>query len=389
MCDTFVALPPATADESIIFAKNSDRPYSEVQNITHYPRQSHKDTTVHCTYLEIPQAEETFEILLSQPVWMWGAEMGANEFGVVIGNEAVWTREPLGPPALLGMDLVRLGLERSQTARKALQVMVDLLEKFKQGGPCAENDMTLSYHNSFLIADRKEAWVLETADRMWVAERIREGVRNISNSLSIGTKYDLSAEGITDYALEKGYYDGTASFDFATAFTEGPLAKNHPFSRERWGNHLLTQNLGNITPLKMMKILRDHEGGICMHGGFRTTASMVSHLSVSDLDVHWMTGTSFPCKSFFKPITFPVSSLTPYQPANAHKNLQSLWWAYETLIKSDFISLVPDWSEIEARYYSLIHSTGSTHQTELTQRAFATEKNQYENILKKQNPSEN
>ncbi|MFW9914458.1 MAG: C69 family dipeptidase [Candidatus Thorarchaeota archaeon] len=389
MCDTFVALPPATADESIIFAKNSDRPYSEVQNITHYPRQRHKDATVHCTYLEIPQIEETFEILLSQPVWMWGAEMGANEFGVIIGNEAVWTREHLGPPALLGMDLLRLGLERSQTAREALQVIVDLLEAFGQGGPCAENDATLSYHNSFLIVDRKEAWVLETADKIWVAERIREGIRNISNSLSIGTKYDLSAEGITDYALEKGYYDGTVPLDFAAAFTEGPLARDHPFSRERWGTHLLTQNLGKITPMTMMRVLRDHEGGICMHGGFRTTASMVSHLSTSNLDVHWITGTPFPCRSFFKPITFPVSSLTPYQPASTDKNLNTLWWAYETLITSDSISLMPDWSELENDYCSLILSAGARRQTELTQQAFAAEKEQYENILKKQKPSEN
>lgn len=41
---------------------------------------------------------------------MWGAEMGANDKGVVIGNEAVWTK--MNSPAdkeekLLGMDLLR------------------------------------------------------------------------------------------------------------------------------------------------------------------------------------------------------------------------------------------------------------------------------------------
>ncbi len=117
MCDTFVALPPATADGVVVFGKNSDRPYDEPQGVEVHPRRAHPPgTTVRCTYLEIPQTEVTAAVLLSRPGWMWGAEMGANEFGVVIGNEAVWTREPLGPPALLGMDLVRLGLERGASA---------------------------------------------------------------------------------------------------------------------------------------------------------------------------------------------------------------------------------------------------------------------------------
>ena len=64
-----------------------------------------------CTYIEIPQAEETFEVLLSKPAWLWGAEIGANAYGVAIGNEAVWNRlsDPDfdAIPRLLGMDLLR------------------------------------------------------------------------------------------------------------------------------------------------------------------------------------------------------------------------------------------------------------------------------------------
>ena len=63
-----------------------------------------------CTYIEIDQAEHTHSVVISRPAWLWGAEMGANEHGVCIGNEAVWTKEN-GPDdldeKLLGMDLVR------------------------------------------------------------------------------------------------------------------------------------------------------------------------------------------------------------------------------------------------------------------------------------------
>ena len=47
-------------------------------------------------------------MVLCQPAWMWGAEMGANDRGVVVGNEAVYGRtSPSAEKSLLRMDYVR------------------------------------------------------------------------------------------------------------------------------------------------------------------------------------------------------------------------------------------------------------------------------------------
>jgi secernin len=40
-CDTFVALPPATVDNRIIFGKNSDRLCDEVQEVVYFPAAVH------------------------------------------------------------------------------------------------------------------------------------------------------------------------------------------------------------------------------------------------------------------------------------------------------------------------------------------------------------
>lgn len=40
-CDTFVALPPATVENRIIFGKNSDRLCDEVQEVVYFPATVH------------------------------------------------------------------------------------------------------------------------------------------------------------------------------------------------------------------------------------------------------------------------------------------------------------------------------------------------------------
>jgi secernin len=335
MCDTLVALGNSTKNGRVIFGKNSDRPYDEAQLITYVP---HKNFSVNgqlkCTYITIPQVTETAAIILSQPYWMWGAEMGANEYGVVIGNEAVHSKEPLRSKGLLGMDLLRLGLERGRTALDSLKVITELLEKYGQGGNCSIGGDGWMYHNSFLIADPKDAFVLETADKWWIAEKVKD-VRSISNNLSIRGKGDFRREGIIQHAIKKGYCKEEKDFDFALTFSDEPIPdKFSPYSRPGKSIQLLTRNKGDIKSSLMMEFLREHEVGICMHGYYDSTGSQVSAISEDfNKSIHWFTGSTRPCISIFKPYTFPAEGFKFLKPGPYNKVEMSWFWSKHALIK--------------------------------------------------------
>src|SRR5262245_30122288 len=191
-CDTFVALAPATRAGVTLFAKNSDRPPRECQRIVQLPRRrTVPGGRVRCQYLEIADVGETAAVVGSQPYWLWGFEHGVNEHRVAIGNETVYAKEALGPVGLLGMDLVRLGLERGRTATEALDVMTDLIETHGQGGS-GHVHLEWPYHNAFLVADPTSAWILETSGRHWVAKPVAE-LAHISNGLAIGADWTRGA----------------------------------------------------------------------------------------------------------------------------------------------------------------------------------------------------
>jgi len=93
MCDTIVALGSATEEGFTLFGKNSNREPDEAQNILIVPHKKHDlNETIQCANLTVSQVPETARVLLCQPFWMLGAEMGANEYGVVTGKEAIFNK---------------------------------------------------------------------------------------------------------------------------------------------------------------------------------------------------------------------------------------------------------------------------------------------------------
>jgi secernin len=165
MCDTLVALGAVTDIGHSLFAKNSDRPSDERQLLERHDPRTDPDV-LRCTHIEIdPHGDPTVGAWISRPAWCWGAEMGVNDAGVAIGNEAIYTLDDprTAPPALTGMDLVRLGLERATTAAMAVEVMTSLLDRHGQGGVCSERGDR--YWSSFLVVDATSAFVLETSGR--------------------------------------------------------------------------------------------------------------------------------------------------------------------------------------------------------------------------------
>ena len=352
MCDTFIALSPATEDGAIIFGKNSNREPNEAQCLEYHPSQTYKlNETLQCTYLKIPQARTTYAVMLSRPFWMWGAEIGSNEKGVVIGNEAVFTRMPMSRKGkLTGMDLLRLALERSATAQAALDMIVSLLQDYGQGGICGYEDKRFTYHNSFIIADPNEAWILETAGKLWAARMVTDYYA-ISNRLSIGEDFDRSHPALIEEARKVGRLKKDQTFHFAHCFSDWYYTYfSASRKRQACTMNLLRSAHGKLNVSGAIKILRDHGGDtyrpdshlwydrLCAHAanpitrfGVQSTGSMVAHLR-GDQHTYWATGTSAPCTGIFKPLWFENDVVPDIGPLPTGKyDPSSLWWCHEKL----------------------------------------------------------
>jgi secernin len=341
MCDTWVALQDATLSGQVILGKNSDRPIFDCQPLVFFPRQSWSPgSRISLEYVELPQVEITYATLGSSPYWCWGYEEGINEHSVVIGNEAIPTKtfrnmaeqyvqSGSAVLGLLGMDLVRLALERSTTARQAVDVMGALIEQYGQFGsgvPTKTHDIG-GYDGSFLIADPREAWIVEAIGQRWLARRITQGTASISNQPSIRTAWDLGSQDVAGYAIKMGWWPAelVSSFDFARAYMDDRVPRQVSQLRAMRSRQLLAEQQGKITPQWMKRIARDHyedtflQGpyfdaadpdfhSLCMHSSTanftwgNTASSCVAVLpsSANELPIFWWTPGP-PCNGCYVP----------------------------------------------------------------------------------------
>jgi hypothetical protein len=291
MCDTLCVRHAA----GMWFAKNSDRHPDEAQVVEWHPRRS-AGRELHTQYLTLPD-RDACAFVASRPVWLWGVEHGVNEHGVAAGNQKIWTTQNPRqlPRALLGMDVVRIVLERATSADDALEISTALIETYGQGGS-GEPHENEPYFSSFLFADARAGWVLETSDRTWAARPADDGT-SISNRVSLGTDWTRASADIapgTDFDQYRLPHLSTSIADHRRAVAAACVA-NGP----------------RTTFADITSTLRSHSDDgagftVCMHRRdmhSQTTASMITNIPDDGSAPNIWACLGNPCVGVYVPVT--------------------------------------------------------------------------------------
>ena len=271
-------------------------------------------------------------MVLSCPTWMDGAEMGINENGVAIGNEAVFSKYPAAPDGVLGMDFLKAALMAAGSATEARDALIALTEGHPQGGNGALKGR-LVYDNSYMISGFDGAFILETAGRRW-AWRELDGPAVISNSYTIQADYkrldpasrksiapvnermacldEADAGRIADKESWKAYVEKgfkpklmarlSAGDSRRAAIEPALLAAADTGGRQAAFSILRAHHLSDpATPGKGRNV--------CCHdrdlwGNASTASMLVERGTDPSRFTAWFTGASYPCSNLFKPIVF-------------------------------------------------------------------------------------
>ena len=222
-CTNFIVGKKASTDGSVICTYNADD-YGMFIGLCHYPAGKHQkgemrkiyDWDTHVYHGEIPEAPETYNVIGN-----------INEWQVTIGETTYGGREEMvDPSGILDYgSLIYIALQRSRTAREAIQVMTTLANTY---GYNSEGE-------TFTICDPEEAWIMEMMGKgpnskgvVWVALRIPdEAICGHANQSRIG-KFNMKdkqnvlyAKDVVKFARDKGWYSGSdADFSWKDAYAK-------------------------------------------------------------------------------------------------------------------------------------------------------------------------
>ncbi len=224
-CTNLIVTKGASADGSTMMVYTNDGEW--LYHLKMFPHTTHKAEDViqfkipgTDQFLDIPQPSETYKKL--------GFHM--NEHHVAIGETTFTGREELWNKnlPLKYWHLMSLALDRSKTAREAIDVITSLVDEYGYG----------SEGESFSIIDPNEAWILEmigTGDgkpgAQWVAVKIPDGAISAhANKARIGTfplddpENCIYSENVISFAIEKGYFKPEEGKEFAFNLAYNPLS---------------------------------------------------------------------------------------------------------------------------------------------------------------------
>jgi dipeptidase len=353
MCDTFVALGNATADGSVLLAKNADTEINEAQHLVRFPRRDWGEgAMIRTTHRVIPQVPTTWDVVLNKSFWTYGAEIGFNEWGVACGNEAVFTNQHCDGDGVMLIDHLRLMLERARNCDEAVDVIAGLLAEYGQGGNC-ELRGNSHFDGGFIVSDMHGAVEIQTAGRHWAVRRVAD-ISSISNVHSIRDDWDRAS------------LEGQAGprVDFRAAFTDEEKSRcTAPDERQQASFGFLARHKGRITVRTMADLLRytgddpdyhpmqgERPTRICMHAApyenrfWQATGGLISVAKDGHV-MGWANATSGPDASIMKPVfcgvdlpdlgPMPRETFTP----------GAYWWKHERLhrrVMADYKAVKPD-----------------------------------------------
>lgn len=220
-CTNFLVGKKASKDGSVFISYSADS-YGMSGYLAHFPAAVHQEGAMRDVYDwdtgvflgRIPEARVTYNVMGN-----------INEHQVAIAETTFGGRpELVDTTGIIDYgSLMYIALQRSRTAREAIDVMTSLVQEYGY----------YSSGESFSIADPNEVWILELIGKgakekgaVWVAVRIPDDCISAHANQARIRKFDMKdkenvrySKDVVKFARKMGYYNGSdADFDFAAAY---------------------------------------------------------------------------------------------------------------------------------------------------------------------------